>query len=120
MSDIRLIREPSDIDNTFGVLFIDGYYQCFTLENSHKLIPVGTYDITFYNSPKNLMVVPLLKEVPGRTMIEIHPANLYSELEGCIAPGTGKTNEQILNSRIAFYSIMDKIQKRVNNQITIE
>lgn len=106
---IRLIREPGGNDNTFGVMFLDGFYQAFTLENSRKIIPAGEYNIKFYNSPKNKRIVPLLQDVTNRTMIEIHPANFFHELEGCIAVGNGKTQHQLLESIGAFEKLINKI-----------
>lgn len=116
---IRLIREPSGPDCTFGVMFIDGFYQCLTLENTHKIIPAGEYDITFYDSPHNKTLVPLLMNVPGRSEIEIHIANFFSELEGCIAVGTIKDLTMLMNSQAAFGTLMAKLD-RTNVKIKIE
>src|SRR6476660_4878109 len=99
---MRLIREPSGPNCTFGVLFTNGYYECFTLENTHKIIPAGTYGITLYDSPHNKRVVPLLLDVPGRSEIEIHIANYPHELEGCIAVGQSFGLDVLHQSRLAF------------------
>lgn len=57
--------------------------------------------------------------VPGRTFIMFHPANLIEQLEGCIAPGlsTGvlpgeDSNPQwaILNSLAAFKMLMEDLE----------
>jgi hypothetical protein len=109
MINIRLIREPSGPDNTFGVLFVNGLFTCFTLENTHKIIQAGEYPIVFYNSPHNKRKVPLLQNVLGREYIEIHPANYWYELEGCIAPGTDIAVMMVGESVDAFNRLMQKI-----------
>jgi len=110
MVNLRLIREPHGIDSTFGVLFIDGFYHSHALENTRKIIPAGTYEIQFYPSPKFKRLVPLLLNVPNRAMIEIHIANWYYQLEGCIAPGFVRQEIGLLNSTPAFNLLMDKIR----------
>lgn len=116
---LKLIRESSGIDCTFGVLFVDGYYQCFTLENTHKIIPAGIYPTAFYNSPKNKRVVPLLLNVPGRSEIEIHIANYFTELEGCIAVGLSFDSKSLYQSTNAFVALMNKIQSSKDLSIEI-
>lgn len=106
---LRLVRQPHTAVTTFGVLFVDGFFQCVTLENSLKIIPAGTYEFEYYNSPKHKKIVPLLKNVPNRSMIEIHIANWAYELQGCIAVGT-KINETMLTeSEAAFTKLMKTI-----------
>lgn len=117
---IRIIREPSNVTNTFGVMFINGYFECFTLENSYRIVNQGKYEIEFYNSPKNKMVVPQLKNVVNRENIQIHPANWYHELEGCIAVGTMMDKNRMWNSRVAFQKMMEKFKLDDKIFITLE
>lgn len=122
---------------TFGELVIDD--QKFTSGelpprgNAKDLssIPAGEYLCKWQWSPKWKRDVYHLQDVPGRTVIEIHPANhfgdtalgLHAEVDGCIALGTGqadvcvvKDGKQILQhgivgSRMAvqkFETLMDK------------
>lgn len=85
-----LYRTPSTAHGTFGILFIDDIPFCVMLERSsdgeYPCIPMGTYQCSRFKSPHNGDVW-LLKDVPGRSMIEIHAANIYTELKGCLAPG---------------------------------
>lgn len=118
MVALRVIRELPKGNNTFGILFFNGHFQCFTLENTSKIIPEGEYKISLYDSPKNKMIVPLLNSVPGRSMIEIHPANWSKELEGCIAVGTELRPDMLVFSRIAFRELMSKIS--MDDEISIK
>jgi len=94
---IKIIRNKDQEIETLGEMFVyDGENLAFKLatvekpwknnKNQISCIPVGTYDVEFFNSPKHGACF-LLKNVPGRSMIEIHAANYERQLLGCIAPG---------------------------------
>ena len=119
---IKVIRELPTNDAIFSYLFFDGYFQCYSLENASKVIPIGIYDFELYNSPKNKRIVPLLKDVPNRGMIEIHPANYPHELEGCIAVGESQSKERnmVLSSVIAFQKLMSLIRQMDKSKYQIE
>ena len=94
MRNITLKREPSTPDGTFGEWISDSGFTCPTLEkpwanNKPNLscVPVGRYHCLWQWSPKHQMNLYHLQDVPGRTDIEIHSANLQSQLNGCISPG---------------------------------
>ena len=77
---------------TFGTLRTNGF-SCVTVEKEwhdndpdKSCIPLGAYECSIYDSPKHGKVY-LLKNVPNRSMIEIHVANVQQELLGCIALG---------------------------------
>lgn len=99
-----------DTDAVFGELYLDSELICLTLERLSKLIPAGTYPVSFYFSPHNQVQVPLLT-VPGREYIEIHPANYPYQLEGCIAVGTTHNQDSVSNSRFAFALLMSKLRQ---------
>lgn len=122
MVNLRLIREPNGVDSTYGVLFYDGYYQCRTLENTKKIIPAGIYPVTLYPSGRFKTLVPLLHKVVNRSMIEIHVANRFYELEGCIAVGLQKdaVHEMLVSSKAAFDNLMEKLKKETEIQIKVE
>lgn len=51
-------------------------------------IPAGTYRVSMRDSKKHHGRVYGIEDVPDRSDCEIHPANLSSQLLGCIALGT--------------------------------
>lgn len=62
------------------------------LQNNHNQInissiPAITYKCKVINRPNNKGLAILLLNVPGRSAIEIHPGNFYSDIKGCILPG---------------------------------
>ena len=56
-------------------------------EQNVSNVPTGTYPLVYELSPKFGMVWEL-KDVPGRSECKIHAANLWDQINGCIAPGT--------------------------------
>ena len=75
-------------------------------QNNISCIPAGTYNVLATQSVRFGRLMYLVKDVPDRAGIRIHPANLPSELQGCIALGTdiGRTaakGKMLLNSRAA-------------------
>lgn len=87
---IKRIYHPTA---TNGSLFLMGQELCKTIELPWKqnrkqisCIPEGIYSIRFRVSKKFSRHIELL-QVPGRSLILIHPANhALKELRGCIAP----------------------------------
>ena len=56
-------------------------------EQNVSNVPTGTYPLVWENSPKFGMVWEL-KDVPNRSECKIHAANMWNQINGCIAPGT--------------------------------
>ena len=92
-----LIRLSENKNQTLGKLFLfdglDMEYECCTLELPFKSnkrnissIPTGEYKVTIRESEKYGLHYQVL-DVESRDYILIHPANYYSQLRGCIAPG---------------------------------
>lgn len=105
-----LIKRLEWTDNgIFGHLDINGF-DCVTLENHDKVIPAGSYKATFYSSPRLHREVLLLHDVPGRTMIEIHPANWASQLEGCIAVGRERSGMAIDSSQDTMNDLLEVVR----------
>ncbi len=75
-------------------------------------IPAGLYPYKKRWSEKNGRIVIELLNVPGRTDIEIHIANYFHELLGCIAVGVGRADidgngqMDVTNSKVAFENLM--------------
>jgi len=118
---LTLIREPSTADATFGVLFVDGRFECFTLEDVLRdgpkvhgatAIPAGRYKVIVTLSPRFRRRLPLLLLVPGFEGIRIHPGNHPRETEGCILVGLRRSvaTSEVLESRLAFHPLLEKLE----------
>jgi len=103
MNEINIHRIQSDEYGTFGVWTdANGKKLCVTTERpptgDHPCIPKNQYRWKKFFSPHNGECL-LLMDVPGRTFIEVHSANVWQQLLGCIAVGaafdyfTGKTKD---------------------------
>lgn len=127
--DIDLVRAYTDI-GTYGVLTLSDNFKCYTVErpwkdnqNGVSCIPEGSYTLRKRLSP----IVERtsrgrykegweVTDVEGRTYIMIHPANVPSELEGCIGVGDGygyyKEQWSVTNSVNTFYKLMERLETR--------
>lgn len=110
---------------TIGKLYIDGVYECDTLEDKVRdkkikgitAIPAGTYkiDITYSNRFKKIM--PLLLDVPGFEGIRIHSGNTSEDTSGCILVGQNKEKGKLINSRMVYEMFMKKLQRYAEIEI---
>jgi hypothetical protein len=111
--------------STMGVLTVDGVWAAWTMErpwmygaNTHGISAIleGIYPVTLYESPRWAQLMgcayPVLRlaNVPGRDAIEIHPANVPSQLEGCIAVGSARFMDRIEDSRRPFEALRERVR----------
>jgi len=124
--NLRLIREPSRDGCTMGVLFVDGAYECFVLEDvireqpgqpvsawkvpGDTAIPAGRYKVVRTRSPRFGKVLPLLEKVPGFEGIRIHAGNRSADTEGCLLPGRARGPGMVMESRMAFEALDQKLR----------
>ena len=116
--NLRLIREPSALGTTLGVLFVDGHYECFTLEDELRedkipgetAIPPGRYRVVITPSQRFQRDMPLLMNVPGFAGVRIHSGNVAADTEGCILVGRDRGVGMVLQSRVAFASLFAKLE----------
>ena len=88
---LKTIKQP---DCTLGVLTVEGSdFRCFTLELPDKgnasnvsCIPAGTYEYFKRVSNANGNVIEL-RNVVGRSFIQVHRGNFTSDILGCILVG---------------------------------
>lgn len=120
--NIALVRRWYTAKSTTGEMLIDGRHQCYSLERPDlnnaaevSCIPEGGYDLSLYFSSHNKRWVPLLHDVPQRSMIEIHPANYPHELKGCIAPGVTRDIDAVYASVAAFEVLYKKIKAAIDD-----
>jgi len=121
MVNVDLLR-VYDTRATNGEIRMEGELMCYAIElpwkdNARNIscIPEGSYPLSKRYSKRFGWHI-LIKDVPGRSSILIHPANdAKKELQGCIAPvtrltGPGKGSE----SRIAFEKLKQCIYQQID------
>ena len=94
---IYLTRLRQNDKQTSGFLSVvngSGIFSCYTLElpwNDNKpntsRIPPGVYEWRKVHSPAFNTDVILLRDVPGRVLVEIHYGNYYKNTHGCLLVG---------------------------------
>jgi hypothetical protein len=117
--NLVLERDKSSQYSTIGELFIDGKFQCFTLEDvvrevkvpGQTAIPAGIYRIVVTWSPHFMTFLPLLVQVPGFSGVRIHPGNKPSDTEGCILLGKEAGQDVVLHSKTAFSELFPLIEE---------
>ena len=115
----QVVRTQFGTDATNGLLFIDGIFECYTLEDQYQAvkvmhetcIPEGTYDIEFRKTGgfhakyseryKNAHYGMLhVQDVPNFTYILIHTGNTDEHTSGCLI--VGETQQDLEVSKDGF------------------
>lgn len=140
-----LRRYKSNNDCTYGNLFIDGLYQCKTLEDEYRKvkvmhetrIPKGTYYIKLqnegtmtkkYENNQKLRGIHKgmlwLQNVPNFQFIYIHIGNTDDDTSGCILVGVAidENGNRLIDSTNAYIrmyvKVVDALMK--GEEVTIE
>ena len=121
---LQLKRKWSTDNSTIGELFIEGEFECYTLEDALRpikvkgetAIPVGTYKIVVSLSKRFGRELPLLENVPNFEGIRIHTGNWPKDTEGCILVGKQMGEDYIGNSRDAFKALFDTITLYIHSR----
>lgn len=113
---------------TIGRLYIDGEYECFTLEDKVRVgeskvfgataIPAGHYRVVRDLSQRFGRRMPHVLNVPGFEGIRIHSGNTDKDTFGCILLGnTWAGGDFIGGSRAAFDKFEDKFNEAVEKDV---
>ena len=144
---LQVVRTQFGKDATNGLLFIDGVFECYTLEDQYQAvkvmhetcIPEGTYDIKFRKTGgfhakysaryKNAHYGMLhLQDVPGFTYILIHTGNTDEHTSGCLIVGETQQdldinfNGMVGSSAVAYKKMYAKVANQLlqGKEVTIE
>ena len=133
---IELIRETYTKSSVLGSLFINGKFQCNTLEDfdrglkstmsesqikgikiqNQTAIPLGTYKVILSYSPRFNRVLPLILNVKGFKGVRIHSGNNEEHTEGCILVGQSIEKNYLVKSRLAYLKLHSKLVKASKSQ----
>lgn len=132
---LLLVREPSGDSCTHGKLYVNGVFECFTLEDKDRklesggekiygqtAIPRGSYEIIINFSQRFKRDLPLLLNVAGFSGVRIHAGNTSEDTEGCILVGSSRGDQRVNNSRVAFGKLFDQLDEAyaTHDAITLE
>ena len=144
---LTVVRTQFGTDATNGLLFIDGLFECYTLEDQYQAvkvmhetcIPEGTYDIEFRKTGgfhakyseryKNAHYGMLhVQDVPNFTYILIHTGNTDEHTSGCLIVGETQQDLEISkdgfigSSTVAYKKMYAKVANQLlqGKKVTIE
>ena len=144
---LQVVRTQFGKDATNGLLFVNGVFECYTLEDQYQAvkvmhetcIPEGTYDIKFrtvggfhekykkkYGNSHYGMLH--LQDVPNFTYILIHAGNTDEHTSGCLIVGETQQDLDISDdgfvghSGKAYVKLYNKMGKELllGKSVTIE
>ena len=144
---LTVVRHQFGTDATNGMLFINGIFECYTLEDQYQAvkvmhetcIPEGTYDIKFRKTGgfhskyseryKNAHYGMLhIQDVPNFTYILIHTGNTDEHTSGCLIVGETQQDLEISkdgfigSSTVAYKKMYAKVAGQLlqGKDVTIE
>jgi hypothetical protein len=115
---LQLRRTVFTEKSTIGELYVDGRFECYTLEDrvrpvkipKQTAIPMGVYRVEVNQSGHFKRLMPQVMDVPNFTWIRIHPGNTAEDTEGCILVGQVRGENRISKSRAAYEALFKKIK----------
>ena len=134
---LQVVRTQFGKDATNGLLFVNGVFECYTLEDQYQAvkvmhetcIPEGTYDIKFrtvggfhekykkkYGNSHFGMLH--LQDVPNFTYILIHAGNTDEHTSGCLI--VGETQQDLDISDDGFIGHSGKAYLKLYNKVAKE
>ena len=126
---IKVKRFEFKDTHTVGKMYVDGLYECFTLEDAVRngtkvigktAIPIGTYKLIIDASTRFKQDMPHILDVPDFTGVRIHAGNTSADTDGCILVGSSWTGKDFIgNSKIAYKKFFDKLKQNKTVSITI-
>jgi hypothetical protein len=137
---LKVVRDTYRPTYTLGRLYINDVFFCDTVEDAVRdinkdgdlsdkgeakvygetAIPSGTYKMIINMSNRFRKMMPLLIDVKGFEGIRIHAGNKASDSHGCILVGFTRTKDGVGQSRLAFESLMYKLERYNSYEVIIK
>lgn len=130
---LLLTREGQGVSCTHGRLYVNGLFECFTLEDVDRFlesggakvkaqtaIPRGTYPITIDWSARFQKKMIHILNVPQFEGIRIHAGNTSADTEGCILLGKVRGDQSIHDSRVAVDALFAKVRAALEDCQPVE
>lgn len=140
---LSLLRYSDDEETTIGLLYINGQFYCYTLEDTfheekiagETRIPAGNYSIKYKKEETELTLKYRerypewftfhieLQQVPGFDSIYIHNGGDHTHTEGCllVSDSLNINNERtfLSNSRETFRRLYGYLNEELSNNIPV-
>jgi hypothetical protein len=138
--ELKLVRVFKSPMYTIGRLYVDGVFECDTLEDTVRdlnkdgdlndageskvfgetAIPYGTYKVIINYSNRFKRDLPRLLNVKEFDGVLIHPGNTAVDTHGCILVGINNAKGRVNNSRITFDKLFAKMKNQTDIKIIVE
>lgn len=131
--ELKLVRGKATAAAVEGKLYVDGVFECYTVEDRPRDkkvygmtgIPKGIYKVVVTMSNRFKKRLPLLLDVPGFEGIRVHSGNSSKDSEGCIIVGSvnDRTDDDwVGGSKVALNRLLPKIEDAlaVREKVTLE
>lgn len=136
--EIKLVRTKGTKGFTEGKLFINGVFECFTVEDEDRklesggtkiqnktAIPKGIYNVIISMSNRFKKFLIEILNVNGFSGIRIHSGNSSKDTEGCIIVGSINNRDDddwVGASKVAYEKLHKKVKEALSNgeKITME
>lgn len=124
--NIKIVRMQETDQATFGQLFIDEKFSCYTLEHLYKdnknalsCIPTGIYGGVLRYNHNDAWRIEFTETGP-RTHIQIHIGNAAKDTKGCILVGDkfDIKNNRLINSASAYARLKASFYGTINPNST--
>jgi len=130
--DIKIVRKIGNANFTEGRLYINGEFECFTIEDADRnledggikvqnktAIPKGSYNVTITMSNRFGKFMPLIEDVKGFSGVRIHSGNSSKDTEGCII--VGALNESMDDDFIGASRVaMDRLYPKIKSALSMK
>lgn len=135
---MKLIRGKGNAKSVEGKMYIDGVFECYTVEDADRrlenggvkiqdktAIPRGTYKVTWNHSAHFNKDMPQILDVPQFSGVRIHAGNDDGDTEGCLIVGAVNEvegDDWISASKVAVERLYPKIRDAVKagKAVTLE
>ena len=132
---LDVLRYKDDGNTTLGLLFVDGVFECYTLEDEERdikikgetRIPEGTYKLDFrrelsgltekYRRKYDWFDFHLhVKDVPNFKYVYIHIGNTEKNTDGCLLLGSTVDKDSMFQGRStdAYKTLYQKVGVAIN------
>lgn len=130
--ELRLDRKPTIREATFGQLFVDGSFECYTLEDAVRetdepvekwkiqgrtAIPAGRYAVSLEESGKFGPDTITINDVPGFSFIRIHSGTFIGHSEGCPMVGDRIDWEKMTISGGIERGVLKRLKAKIKQAI---
>jgi hypothetical protein len=132
---LLVARKPTVGETTFGQLFVDGAFECYTLEDAIReipgepvdlwkikdrtAIPSGMYRLTLADSPHFGPDTLTINDVPGFDLIRIHSGLDAGSTEGCVIVGDHIDTEHLTISGGLVRGVKKRLQAKVKTALAL-